>query len=548
MLCLVSRPAVAQTTAPGQTTSSPTTSPSLPSTPLTANQPSATGGVRSGNNAGLGADPTVTYPSLPASLAVTTPGAIAIRPGVEQVIVLVTRRNPGLLAILKDVFSARAGVRAAQPLAPPNLFIAPSLTPGGVSDGFIYEQPLELNGTRTARVQVARAGVDVARAQAIVQLQAIVYTARQNYYALARAQAQLALAQDYLALAQEFDRGAQRQVELGARPGIERTQTAIEVSRARIQAAQLGGEEQAARSAFNAYLGRAPLDPVAPLDALNIPEVSVSPAPALDLVDAQRQALAHRAEIALVAANRDVQIRLAQLDRAEGRPDLALQLRAGDFAHGARDAGIGAVFTIPLDYGTRRERVRQETLNAHAQEDRLTGVRSQVRLDVLQAAGRLEAAQLNLQIYSADLLGNARKALDETRLGFQEGRSSILGVLEAQRTFRSLSGERANALGAYAQTQADLDRALGRVPPDLLAVLLKDFDGKDAAHIKTIDVNVNTGLRDSGDASALPDTTRNNGGAGANIPTDRAASTALPTPDHNNQNSDPNSNKSRKPL
>ena len=82
------------------------------------------------------------------------------------------------------------------------------------------------------------------------------------FYALARAQAALALQQDLLATAQQFDQIARQQVALGARPGIEQTQTAIEVARARQLVAQAQGEEQAARAALNAYLGRAPLDPI----------------------------------------------------------------------------------------------------------------------------------------------------------------------------------------------------------------------------------------------------------------------------------------------
>ena len=68
-------------------------------------------------------------------------GATAIQPTVEQVITAVARRNPGLLATLKDIFAARAGVRSAQPLAAPNFFVAPSITRVEFRTAFFMSSP-----------------------------------------------------------------------------------------------------------------------------------------------------------------------------------------------------------------------------------------------------------------------------------------------------------------------------------------------------------------------------------------------------------------------
>ena len=545
-------PGAAQVAASGGT-SSPPTSPSAATATTPANAPNPAAQSPGRFDAGA------TFPALPASLALTTPGAASIRPLLTEAVALAVRRNPGLLGTLRDVFAARAQVRSAQVLAPPSFIVAPAITPGGTSDAFIYLQPLELNGTRTARTRVARAGLTLAQAQALLQLQSLVYQVRVNYYTLARAQEQLALAREQLAVAQQIDDAARRQVELGARPGIERVQTAIEVERARLLAAQAEGEEQAARAGFNGYLGRAPFDPVAPLESLAAIEQSVTtlanasasapastPAPAAlrgeigtagvnkdagknasdktaplpagpgtpnaavpppeapgkssppsaaigtaqtpgvaasdlaaaappDLAAAQRQALAQRGEIAIATANRDTQARQAELDRAQGRPDLALQLRAGEIARGIHDAGIGAVFTIPLDYGTRRERIRQETLSVEAETDRLAGVQGQVRLEVLQSAARAQAALAGLRVYNGSLLADARTLLDASRFGFNEGKTTILAVLEAQRAYRAIAAGRINALISFAEAQSSLDRATGTLPPNLLAALQSDF-------------------------------------------------------------------------
>ena len=210
--------------------------------------------------------------------------------------------------------------------------------------GFLFQQPLELNGTREARAGVARAQLRLTQAQALVQLQALVYTARLNFYTLAQAQDRLGLARDLRVIAERFDAIAREQVALGARPGIERRQTAIEAARARAQEAQASGQEQAARAALNAYLGRAPLDPIEARSE-EVPRGAAGQTSPDDLVSAQRQALGARAEIAAAEATRDVPQAQARLSRAQGRPDIAPSFRISQITPTYMDAGLGVVIT-----------------------------------------------------------------------------------------------------------------------------------------------------------------------------------------------------------
>ena len=246
----------------------------------------------------------------------------------------------------------------------------------------MFEQPLEINGTRGARASVARAQLRLAQAQALTQLQTLVYVSRVSFIALARAQQRVSLAQDLLATAVQFDEIARHQVELGARPGIERVQTRIAVGQARVQAAQAQGEEQAALAGLNAYLGRAAQDPIEVASGLSVTSGPV------DLVQAQRQALA-RGEVGTAGANRDIYLAQAQLSRAQGRPDIAPEFRISQITPTYMDAGFGVVLTVPLDYGTRRSQIRQFEQSAQAASDRVTGAQAQARLDVEQAGARL---------------------------------------------------------------------------------------------------------------------------------------------------------------
>ncbi len=412
-----------------------------------------------------------TLPAAPPdSLAPVTPGATGLTLTADDAARLAARKNLGLFAALKDVLAAQDGVRSARALSPPSFTIGPALEMGGTTDGLLFLQPLEINGVRGARTHVAQAQLRLTQAQALIQLQSLVYTSRFLCDELARAQAQLALQQSLLVTAQQFDQIARQQVALGARPGIEQTQTAIEVARARQLVAQAQGEEEAARAALNAYLGRAPLDPV--VAATSPPSTPAAPP---DIAAAQAQALRGRAEVAAALASRDIPAAQASLYRAQGRPDLSPDFRISQITPTYMDAGFGVVLTIPIDYGTRRGLVAEQDQSAQAQGDRLVGTEAQVRLDAAQAAARLQAAQSVLAEYDAGLIADAQKVLDAALYGFRSGATSIIAVLDAQRTYRQIVSEQVNAQASVAEAGAALDRATGTVPPSLLAELRQDL-------------------------------------------------------------------------
>lgn len=407
--------------------------------------------------------------AAPASLVPQTPGAVPLVLTEDGAALLAVRRSLGSLAALRDVFAARAGIRSARALSPPVFTIGPALQTGGTTDGLLFEQPLELNGTRDARTLVARAQLRLTEAQALVQLQTLVYTARTDFNTLARAQEQLRLARQVRVVTEQFDALARKQVALGARPGVEACLTAIEAGRARVAETQAAGEEQAARALLNAYLGRAPLDPVVAV----LPEMAASAAP-IDLPAAQRQALAARGEIAQAEAARDLPQARASLARAQGRPDLAPEFRISQITPKYMDAGLGVVITVPLDYGTRRELIRQEEFTADAAQSRVLGTQAQVRAETVQAASRLSASRAALAEYDGGIVADARAVLQSTQTGFTAGALTIVEVLNAERTFRQVTSERLGALAQVNQAAVDFDRAVGVIPPVLRTELAKE--------------------------------------------------------------------------
>jgi outer membrane protein, heavy metal efflux system len=402
-----------------------------------------------------------------AAIAQPSPAPLTI----EDAVSLAIRRNPRVSAAAREVTASEAGVRSARALANPSLLFSPALSPGGSDEELLLQQPLELNGTRGARTGVARAQLRAAHAEAVIALRELVFETKAAYTELARAQVLRSLAQEALQTAEEFDRITRRQAELGARPGIDRIQTGIEATRAQQQVTLAESQVTAAQSALNTFMGRPPEEPIGALPPLTVATTPVDREAALRQALGDGRLPAARAEFAAAEANRDGFRQEARLARAHGRPDLVPQFRAGSVTRGFGDAGVAIGITLPLfDYGSRRERVRQAEAAARAQEDRITGTRVQVRQEVEQSLARLSAAEAVVQSYQAGVLDQARRLLEASRTGFQAGATSVIAVLEAQRTYRSVLTEYTNALAAAATARAELERATGAVPADLLPV------------------------------------------------------------------------------
>ncbi len=390
---------------------------------------------------------------------------------VDAAVALAVRQNPRLTAAGRDIGTAQSGVRAARSLANPSLLYAPGIgSTGGSDTELLVQQPLELNGSRAARTGTANAQRQVAEAGAVVELRNVVFQTKSAYYELGRAREQAAVTQDLLQSAQELDRITRRQVEVGTRPGIDQIQTGIEVVRARQQVTLAGGQVASALAGLNTQMGQPPDTSVGALSPLTAsPEVNQTDIPLKEA--ALHQALASRAEIQVEEANREVFRQQARQARAEGLPDLVPQYRAESISgRNGSNSGFGLGITLPLlDWGGRRAQIRQSEQAARAQEARIAATQSVVRQEVTQALARRAAADTVVQGYQQGVLDQARLLLEASRRGFQEGKTSIVALLEAQRTYRSVQTEYINAQVDAAIAGAEVERATGTVPANLLA-------------------------------------------------------------------------------
>lgn len=399
------------------------------------------------------------------------PGVILAQPvspslTVEDAVALAVKNNPRVLAATREIAAAHSGVRSARALVNPNFFVAPAVpNANGSTDAVLFQQPLELNGTRSARTGVANAQLRVTQSRAVVELRGLVFEVKSAYNELVRARDLLSLAAASLTTAEEFDRITRRQVELGRRPGIDLAQTGIEVTRAQQQVALAESRVTTAVIALNTLLNRLPDEPIGTLSAAS----TVTELP--DKGTMLSQALEARAEITVEDALRESFQQEARLARAEGRPDLTPTFRSNEVVRSfaPSDYGFSLAVSLPLfDWGSRRNRIRQAEQSAQAQTDRTAAIRNQIRQEVEQALVRVQTSDALLQSYRQGILDRAKRLLDASRTGLQEGQTSIVALLEAQRTYRTVQTEYANAQADAALARAELERALGAVPASLL--------------------------------------------------------------------------------
>lgn len=393
----------------------------------------------------------------------------------EQAIKNAVAHHPRLAAILRDEQAAKEGLRSAKFLSnPTNAYFAPALGEiNGTTEEFLFTQPLEMNGTRAAREGIAQAQLRSVQAQATTELRDLILEVKVAYHNLHRAEEQVRLANKSLETATEFYRIAQRQAELGSRPGIDSVQANLEVGRARQILIAAEGQQQSACASLNTLMGRSPASPIEALQPTSVPP------PSTDSHKLTALALASRTEIGQQAALAEVYRQEARLSRASALPDIAPQFRAGRVVNGGiREYGFALVIGFPLDWGSPRAKTRQATFQAEAQQERVTAMQRHIELEVAQAVARVRTAAQILKEYDNGILENAQRLLNASKIGFEAGQTNIVSLLEAQRTYRTIRSERIQAETEYALASAALEHATGSVSSESLRTRRKELNTK----------------------------------------------------------------------
>lgn len=216
-----------------------------------------------------------------------------------------------------------------------------------------------------------------------------------------------------------------------------------------------------ARATLNVQMGRDVSEPVDAAEPLTYSPIH----PNLDAL--QAQAAKNRPELVSAEYARRALSAAGNLARANLYPDLIL-----GSALNQPSGGVDLGLTFPLfDLGSIRGAVQQAQKQEKAQEATQKQLRQSVQLDVQTAYDALSLAERSVEAYQSGILPQSESLLQRTEKGFTLGASTVLDLIDAQATLRTVRIAYYGAIGQYRQALAQLERAVG-VPISALDIAL----------------------------------------------------------------------------
>jgi len=372
------------------------------------------------------------------------------------------RSHPRVSALRKELAARQQNIRAASALVGPSITLSPGLTSlSGTTEELLAIQPLEINGTRSARTAIAVADFRIAQAEARTTLLAFTYEVRLAVLSLEQARSLLRLTETQVSDAQTLEGLAKKQIELGTRPGIDLETLTLETLRTENLRIQAASAVRSAETTLNLLLGRPAAAMVPALAPLSLPQE------ALFMEALLASALSLRPELKQADAEREGTYAQQKLLQAEGKPDVSPMIRIGSLfrrtpaGSTGNGAGVGVAISLPLDYGSRRaqkagQQERLEAIKSHRED-----LSRQIESEVREAAEKLKTAQAILVRYESQALPHTERLLRASRIGFEEGKTSVLAVIETQRTHRLIQSETLKARHDVLFATAALDKVRG---------------------------------------------------------------------------------------
>jgi cobalt-zinc-cadmium efflux system outer membrane protein len=308
--------------------------------------------------------------------------------------------------------------------------------------------PIELGGKRSARIGVAdsrsnRACIDAAIAEAD-----LVQRVTQAYIATAAAEQRLATARAEAVIAVEALRGAQVRVSAGKASPIEQQ---------RAEVLRLNAGAAVERSGRALDLARGNLSRLTGITSEG--GVDLAWFDRIDIYGPTRPVDAETT-LALAAARADAATARAQVGvaRAARVPDVTVSASARRISATNDNAAVFGL-SVPLPLFNNGDAALAQ---ARADEDRANAERQLVALDAAQAIASAQAEVANAattaRATTGPVLAAATEAARIARIGYREGKFGQLDLLDAERTLLETRDAAIDALSAYHDAEALLER------------------------------------------------------------------------------------------
>ena len=370
----------------------------------------------------------------------------------EQALALATSRNLNLEAARRQRAIRQAGIRTARQA--PNPGVAVEVTRDTPHQIFTFDLPVELGGRRARRIDLATEELTLADVDLQTELRAVRRDLRQAFYSLIASDERVRLDESILDIARRFRDAAQGRFDAGAVPRLEVLAADLGVTRAETDLELARSTRAASQAGLNSVLNLPPQQALAVTGSLSDRLATIS--------YEQAVTLASSSNTDLLSLDRQIAVeeRRIRLLRAERTPTPVFSVSAlfnnpPEFTAGP---AAGVSMEIPL-FSRNQGQIAASIATTSQLRAKRDATRRAVENAVYGTIARIDAQRRQLEAYQQRLVPTATDLEALAEESYRAGRTSVLGVLEAQRSLRDLTRE---ALAGGART-ADVGRGSGGV-------------------------------------------------------------------------------------
>lgn len=380
---------------------------------------------------------------------------------------LVGSKNLGYASHKYNVSMAEAAIRTA------NIFPDPQLemetTNNGVNQnmGYVYGASLgwtlELGGKRKARVNLARNQSELSKLQLQDFFRNLRADASIGYINALKSKALLEVQQDSYKNMQQLAKSDSIRYRLGTISLVTSKQSKLEAASLLNEVYQAESEEQQALTSLSLFMGDNKImdrEVTGDLNAFNR-DFSID-----DLI---LQALNERADLLAARQNTEVTRSLISLEKANRVIDLGISAGAERHTEAINEIApsptVNAVkmgISIPLKFSNKRNAgVKIAEMASSQAEIEYKQTEQAIRAEVMQAYQQYVATQKQLRQFHNGMLAEAQTILEGIIYSYKRGESSILEVLNAQRTYNNVRKDYYQVLADNASALIELERKAG---------------------------------------------------------------------------------------
>ncbi|CAI8731941.1 TolC family protein [Chryseobacterium sp. IT-36CA2] len=385
----------------------------------------------------------------------------------EEYLSLVGNKNLGYASQKYNVSMAEAAIQTANMFPDPQLEM--ETTNNGVKQnmGYVYGASigwtLELGGKRKARVNLARNQSELSKIQLQDFFRNLRADASLGYIEALKSKALHEVQQDSYKNMQQLAKSDSIRYKLGTITLVTSKQSKLEAASLLNEVYQAESAEEQALTSLSVFLGDNKItgrDVSGDFNTFNR-DFSID-----DLI---LQALNERAD--LLAAKQNTEVTKSQINLEKANRVIDLGISAGAERHTeatneiAPSPTVNAVkmgISIPIKFSNRRNAGLKIAEMTHSQaEVEYKQIEQGIKAEVMQAYQQYTATQKQLKQFHNGMLSEAQSILVGITYSYKRGESSILEVLNAQRTYNNVRKDYYQALADNAAALIELERKVG---------------------------------------------------------------------------------------